>query len=513
MTTREELTKPVVAIPKSNGLVQPKIATEEALAVLNKKPIKTVWGQAYGLPVYDRLPGIEQAYKIEAGPDSAYVYIAPNFQSRQGPGSIQPQRADSNGAVFIMENGTITWSQGQVEVPRLTVDVSLLNNGRGLEDGEYKAGYLMDYSVPAVPARSFAYQEDALLSEAYLAYASDRDVINHEDFAALTDEVSEAWWSKEDSKSGEYTDGAWYVLDFKEPVWPERIQFVSQPGERATAKLAVYCSDDAIIWDKQGQIEPVGNSWTFQNTMTTGVKKRYWRFFWWDGYVSVGNILYTGEALYEDARKNAPVSGALPFIDNLYEEIDQVHLLVATFVVKNQQILSIIDQRRFIQRKYEPVAQWLTSFEDLMLRCYFEDVEQYASLYMAPPTADYHFYQELDTNACSGGGFISVGDEPQPPLVPFPDVVELYYTALANPTIKYDPNSDIYVGQTEDFLAEDPDSFDIGTDGIIKIPGPGLITPRMVEELLAPTKDSDAANKFWTDSILNAGFTIDNGIY
>ena len=513
MTTKEELVRPVVATPRSQGLVKPKLATDEALAVLHKKPIPTVWGQAYGLPIYDRLPGISQAYKIEAGPDSAYVYIEPNFPKREGPGSIQPLRGADNSSVFVMENGTITWSYGQVDVSRLTVNISKLNGGRGLEDGQYKAGYLMDYSIPATPSQTFATQEDALLSEAYVAYASGKDLIFHEDFRALSEDVAQAWWSNAETIAGSYANGSWYVLDFKEAVWPDRIKFVGQPGEKATAKLAVYSSDDAIIWEKESQVNPVDGTWTFQNSVTSGVKKRYWRFFWWDGYVTVGNILYTGQALYPDTRKNGPVSVAAPFIDDLFSEIDSVHLLVATFEVKDSQVLSIVDQRQFIQRKYEPVAQWLTSFEDLMLRCYFEDVEQYAALYMAPPTADYHFYSELDSNACSGEGYISIGEAPQQPFIEFPDVVQLVYTSAVNTPNILDPNSTLYVSQTEDLLAGDPLSVDLGSDGSIIIPGPGLITPRMIENLADPTLASDAANKYWTDTLLNLGFTIDNGIY
>ena len=511
--TREEIVRPVVTKVRSNGLVDPRLASDEALKVLNKEPIKTVWGQTLGLPVYDRLPGIEQAYKIEAGPDSAYVYIG-SFQTVEGPGSLQPGRDEKNGSIFVMQDGTITWSYGQVEVLKLAADISTLGeDGAGLLDGDYKAGYLMSYDVPAVPAQSFAYQEDALLSEAYIAYASGRDIAYHEDYRALSEDPEQSWWSYEETQAGTYSDGSWYVLDFKEAVWPERIQFVSQPGTRATAKLAVYWSDDAIIWEKAGQVDPTDGSWTFQNSATTGTKYRYWRFFWWDGQVTVGNILYTGEALYEDARKNAPISGAEPFIDDLYEEIDQVHLLVATFTVKNRQIVTITDQRRFIRRKYEPVAQWLTSFPDTMLRCYFEDVENYAALYMAPPTADYHFYNELDTNLCSGAGFITVGEFPQEPLIDFPAIVEIAYTYEVNPGIEVPPYSELYAGQTEDLVAIDPPPYDVGTDGFFKIRGPGLINPIMIEELLAPVLDSDAANKKWTDDTLNAGFDIDNGIY
>ena len=45
MTSREQLVKPVVTTVRSNGLVQPRVASEEALAVLNNdiQNEMTVW--------------------------------------------------------------------------------------------------------------------------------------------------------------------------------------------------------------------------------------------------------------------------------------------------------------------------------------------------------------------------------------------------------------------------------------------------------------------------------------
>ena len=77
-TTKEEIVRPVVTKVRSDGLVDPRLASEEALRVLNKRPITTVWGQTLGLPVYGRLPGIEQAYndgKVEwKKPISCHLY-------------------------------------------------------------------------------------------------------------------------------------------------------------------------------------------------------------------------------------------------------------------------------------------------------------------------------------------------------------------------------------------------------------------------------------------------------
>ena len=509
--TKEQLITPVVASVQSNGLVQPKVVSEEALQVLNKKPIPTVWGQSLGLPIYDRLPGISQAYKLEAGPDSAYVYLSPNFPKREGPGSLQPGRLDANFSFFVMESGEITWSQGQVNVGRLEVDITTLGRG-GLPDGQYKAGYLMDYAQPESPSNAFATVENSVLADADVGFASARSVVDHPDYFAISENVGDAWWAADDAGAGVYADGAWYTLDFKEAIHPEVVKFVGQPGERATANMAVYYSDDAIIWDKFNQIKPVDETWTFQNASSTD-KHRYWRFFFWGGYVTVGNILFTGEALFPDNRRIGPVSSAVPFIDNLFEEITDVHLLVATFTVQSGKIVSIVDQRRFLQRKYEPVAQWLSSFQDVMLKCYFEDVEKYASLYMAPPTADYHFYQELDTNACSGAGVIDIGEWEGGESIAFPDIVDLQYD-VSSGTSYTEPS--LYVGQTTSTLDTDPDPGQLletnGTTRLL-VGGSTGITPQMIDFVADPVLDSDLATKVWTDANFQTGRDIDNGIY
>ena len=522
--TREQVTTPVVASVRSQGLVKPRVASEEALKVLNRQPISTVWGQTYGLPIYDRLPGLEQAYKIEAGPDSAYVYIEPNFPKYEGPGSLQPGRLSSDFSIFVMESGEITWSRGQVLVDQIQIDISKLGNkGQGLADGQYKAGYLMSYAPAETPPASLARVEDSVLSDAEIKYAAARDVVGHQDFFALTEDVSNAWWAAEDSSAGLYADGAWYTLDLGLPALAEKIKFVGEPGQRATATMAVYYSDDAIIWNKVTQVKPANEEWTFQ-APDNSVKHRYWRFFFWGGYVTVGNILYTGEALFPDTRRLGDVNSAAPFIDDLFEEIDQVHLLVATFTVQGGKIVETTDQRQFLQRRYEPVAQWLTSFEDLMLRCYFEDIEQYAALYMAPPTADYHFYQELDTNACSGEGVINVGTWTASETIIFPDEVELTYDITVNPNETYELPS-FYVSDTLATLDADLYEFDPNTglpiafgetllaNGIITIPGSGGVKPSMIDFVAQPLTDSDLATKVWTDATLQTGRDLDNGIY
>ena len=69
----QESSQPVVAKPNSRGLVRPKVATPEALALLGVSPQKTVWGWEQRT-ILNRLPAESQAYQLGYYDDQAYVY-------------------------------------------------------------------------------------------------------------------------------------------------------------------------------------------------------------------------------------------------------------------------------------------------------------------------------------------------------------------------------------------------------------------------------------------------------
>ena len=74
----QDIAQPVATTPGANGIVTPKVATEEALKSLNLEPIKTVWGWERRT-ILERLPAISETYQIGYDDDQAYVYIEPQF--------------------------------------------------------------------------------------------------------------------------------------------------------------------------------------------------------------------------------------------------------------------------------------------------------------------------------------------------------------------------------------------------------------------------------------------------
>ena len=207
----------------------------------------------------------------------------------------------------------------------------------------------------------------------------------------------------------------------------------ADPDQPPTASCAVYLSDDAIIWNKADEVRPTNGEWKLD---VRGSKStRYVKFFFYDGSASISDIRYTGEAYFPDLRTVGPVTIAEPYLDDLYAEVEGDFIVLAQVTVINGVISQIGDLRRFIDRKYEPVASWLTTFPDEQLTCLFDDVQHYATKYLAPPTADYHFYTELDDSICHGLGELTLGNEDEAPRIVFPDEVEISGSATIGLTV------------------------------------------------------------------------------
>lgn len=478
MTTRESVSSPVITQPTLEGVVKPRVASEEALDALHLRPTKTVWGWEFGKPGYNRLPALSQTYQIGYDKDQSFVYIEPQLGNLIGPDSLQVDRLSNDYNVITVENGEITWRFGQKQVERFQVDVTLLNQGLGLQDGEYQIGYLLVYGQPStetdlVPGYSKITVENSFLADPAIAFAVSSEIAGHDKGLAITDPlIKGAWWPNDTATAGQYFPGSWYVLDFLAPVVADTFLVRSDPDKLGTSPAALYYSDDAIIWQKLDEVKPIEGNWTFEpNTETP---HRYWKFFFWDGDVTIENFIYSGEGYFPDNRVLSNTTIATPYIDDLYQEIEGDYLLLAAFTVQGGTVSSIRDQRRTINRKYEPVAEWLTTFQDDSIRCLFDDVVQYAEINLAPPTADFHFYSEMADTLCHGLGEISLGDEIQPPSIVFPDVVELGGTL--------------------------PDSGN-------------LISPKNVDLLLDPIGPSDLATKVYSDFTLYDSWSLDNGLY
>lgn len=515
MITRRELDNLTNTTLFSKGVVRPKVANEEALKAIHQTPHKTVWGWDFGRPIYDRLPAITEQYKKGYEGDQAYVYLDPRSPAYEGPGSSEVVAFLDRPNVLAAESGTITWKMGQLSTPGFEVDIDqALEENTRFPDGQYQVGYELSYEVPTsdspIEGYALAHTDGSTLGKANIAVAASGGSELHEVYQAINKLAREtSWWPGATTDAGRYWEGSWLVMDFMAPVTPERFVVASDPNEPdPTAIMALYFSDDAIIWHKDQQVGSRGKGWDV--TVLDQQEHRYWKLFFWDGTASVASIVFSGTAYFPDPRVSGPVQTATPYIDLMSSEPPEDYILLAGFEVKSGKIGSLVDYRVFTNRKYEPVSSWVTEFQDTSLRCLFDSVTDYSELYMAPPTADYHFYSELDDNECFGLGeyTVGVGDLP---IVEFPDWTDLYCSFIDQQELC---DSILHDDPLDRTLSVDPGTvfLDLAIDRRNRCNG-CLITPRQVILLKDPIIDSDLATYAYSEFVLYRSYSLDNGIY
>jgi hypothetical protein len=395
------------------------------------------------------------------------VYLDPTVPIANGPGTLQVDKDQKDWRVLNVFGGTITWEGGEQNVEQLRINVTGLDSGRGLQDGVYQVGYKL-YEVDRTPETKYpgyelAFVEEGSLADIQVGFDASGETSQHRMSYALTNLAEQTWWPNDYYGADSYLTGTHYTLDFLEPTETREFVLNSEPG-KIGANCAYYRSDNAIIWYKGDQVKPDGKAWTID---AQGEPMRYHRFHFWDGNASIQRIYYTGFGEFRDRRVFFPDTIAEPYIDDMYNAIEGNYILLAAFTVRNGVIDKVDDKRRVTYEKYQPVADWLTSFGDEQLRCRFDDVVRYSELYMSPTTADFHFYEEMDDSLCDGLGEIHLGDQTEVPKIAYPSEVEI---------------------------------------------ASGEITPFQIDHLTEPTEKGDLVTPTYSEYKLN-DWSMDNGLY
>ena len=147
---------PLKVQPSFEGRVKPVVYSDAGLAAKNIKPVKTAWGLEDGKPILWRLPAVSEQYRKEFPGviDLGYVYIDPRKNWAKGPGTLEVGTWADDPSILTVQSGTITWVYGQKNLEAFAVDISTLNEGNGLQDGEYQVGYLLEQGIPEVDEAS-----------------------------------------------------------------------------------------------------------------------------------------------------------------------------------------------------------------------------------------------------------------------------------------------------------------------------------------------------------------------
>jgi len=471
MTQKQQVTNPIHAEPTVTGSYRPKFFSEEALKALNIQPIKTVWGLEDTRPIYNRLPAIEEGYQVGYEYDQPRVYIDPAKNWAKGKGTLEVKRDINNPAELEIESGTITWSEGLIEVDFREIDTNEFNNGFGLPVGSYQVVYRVvpfdQASDSPIPGYAEVEVEDSDVSGAYVLFNASSQSTTHLDYYAVDSiETTNSWRPNFKAETGTYYEGSDYVLDFGAPVRTESLTIKAESPRLSDAKSALYTSDNGIIWNLANQADSSMGSWNFD---ISNWYSQFVRAFFWDGHASIDSFSFTGSLYFEDRRVQEKQYVAVPVIQDLYEVVEGDYITLATFEVRNiGAIVNVRDLRSVSYHKHQPVAGWLTQFQDDNLRCLFDSVTKYSALSLRPTTSSVHLYDEMLDSACFGLGEIDLGDSLGAPRLVLPSVVEIY---------------------------------------------DGNITPKQVEVLSEPTDDSSLTNRAYANYQLYDSWSLDNGKY
>lgn len=489
----------IVTRPLVDGLARFAVITDEAAKIKRITPVPTVWGRKSGRPIYDRLPGVSEAYRLEyfGEEGSGFVYVDPQFGTLRGPGSLEIGSWEEDPSILLIQSGTITWKYGQVPVNGIAVDLRTIVPD-GVQDGDYQVGYYLGYDTPSVTREVYEVEDYSLASSLSLYGAT--SVAPNSPVSAMFSDVDPRFWKPNIyGEAGVYSNASEVFIDFSEPVKAESFSLQSEITSLPLSKCALYRSDDGVVWYLEDSRAARNFKW---NVIAASLSShRYWKLFFWDGFVSVDSLTYTGEAAFRAPRPVGPIPFAEPFLEGKFDPLeDRPYIRLGEIEVKNQKIVSVTDSRRTTSTKYEPVAAWLTTFQDESLRELFTSVEKYSTEYMSPITGADKFYASLEED----NGF-TLGSESQAQFLKLPSEVEL------KPAQQIITNAEIRIDPVGEALATDPSVSSIVGENIPEIVSSSVVTPSQVILLGVPEQDSDLATKAYVDKELV--LPLDNGVY
>lgn len=384
-------------VPPSGTLYSPQY-----IKVKNLESRPTEWVPG-GRPIYRRLPSSCQTYQIDffADGEIGYVYL-PTGEGMFGPTSLEVVSSD-NHENLIIKSGTIVWERGKSKMSPVILNIRDIDLGNGKyflgyellyddspKDFQYSAS---DYSLDGVPLTlnastdgSFGWRfppSNAFVPETDLFWKNFDTLLP--DYAQPTE--SYLRWQSE--KPNALT--AVRVNLPPQTVVPTTVEATLSYGVGSgwvpadSAKLTLNGGQNYFLFEIDAP--------TFQNS---------WQVSWAseDGSpylpVSVESIEVSGVITL--ARKPAvpTINTSLVIYPENTVPPGKTYCHLATVDINSSfEVIDIQDKRNIINRDYTPVADWLTKPWDDNLVNLYEQVSDYANLWMSAPSCMTFEYDTL----------------------------------------------------------------------------------------------------------------------
>ena len=418
-------------LPTDGGVV-PEVQTTTATQRLNvlsdqfvqvndlqSRPTEWVEG---GRPIYRRLPATSERYQInffnyvvesnvlssnetlEGIEKVGYVYV-PYGDSINGPTSSEVIASDTN-RVILVKAGVILWEYGKTEVLPSLIDLQVLD----VLSGKYTLAYQLVYDDAPVPK---LYEvEDFSLAGTPLTITSSTDSVIGWRFPSVNAFITDTplSWSNEDSYFPSYAQPTDAYLQWESEYGQAYTRVVLRcptgTAYSGTATLS-YVDTSGLVPVMTVSVSQDSAGQYFDFTVESPQYGTGWNVTFSSPTVSVQSVLVSGSlTLLEPQAALSPratlvmyPSGAVPkFVTNTQgERVPATYCLLAEVDVDSAyQITQVTDLRTVIHRNYEPVADWLTRpFDDDLINLY-EQVSNYATLWMSPPVCLKQEYASLE---------------------------------------------------------------------------------------------------------------------
>jgi hypothetical protein len=377
---------------------------------LESRPTEWVSG---GRPIYGRLPGTSETYRIDffnlvtesniTGNTSVkygveevgYVYV-PWGESINGTTSLEVVQTEG-GKGLLIKAGQVVWKYGKTQIPPTLVNLEVID----ANPTKYELAYQLIYDDAPTPQLYTV--SDFSLAGQPLNVTSSTDSVTGWRYPALnaflnTDNLR---WSNEDT----------FFPDTAQPT-EAYIQWVGELGSAyetivlrcpsgtaysGTATLS-YVVDGTISSNVQTvSVSRDTDGQFFQFDIPAPTFQTGWNVSFSSNTVSLQSVSVSGTLTLLQPRSTPTPqatlvmypSGTLPktVTNSQGEEIPATYATLAEVDVDNDySVLSITDTRNIIRRDYVPVANWLTTPFDQDLIDLYEQVSGYSVLWMAPPT-------------------------------------------------------------------------------------------------------------------------------
>jgi hypothetical protein len=412
-----------------NGGVQEiqTTTTENRLLVLSQQYISannlesrpTEWIPG-GRPIYRRLPATSETYQIDffnivPSPNTAaayevqeqgYVYV-PWGQGLNSAASMQVVASDSQQDLLI-KSGTIVWRYGNTEVLPTIVNLKILDVVRGKYDVAYQL--VFDDS----PIQKLYQVSDYALTGLPLSVTSSSDSTVGWRYPAVNAflNTSDNWWSNQDTLFPSFAQPTLSFIQWESDL-PQAYSKITLrcPANTAytgTATLSYY-TDSVLVPVSEVPIQKDSTGQFFEFAPNSPVFQNAWNVSFSSLDMAVQKITVDGVLTLLDPQESPSTratlvmypAGTLPktVINASNNTVPATYCSLAQVdITSDYKVENIQDMRYIIHRDYVPVADWLTQPFDEDLIDLYEQVTDYAPLWMAPPSALKQEYATLAKN-------------------------------------------------------------------------------------------------------------------